>query len=50
MGIINKFKILFFLLPVIIYSQEINENLTNFSVVDTLIHKVQKKTNTLLNF
>ena len=43
MGIINKFKILFFLLPVIIYSQEINENLTNFSVVDTLIHKVQKK-------
>jgi len=48
MGITKKIKILFFLLPVLIYAQENNPEMTSSYVVDTLIHKVQRKQNLYL--
>ena len=48
MGITKKIKILFFLLPVLIYAQENNLETTTSFVVDTIIHKVQRKQNLYL--
>ena len=48
MGIVKKIKILFFLLPVLVYSQENNLETTSSFVVDTIIHKVQRKQNLYL--
>ncbi len=48
MGIIKKIKLVFFLLPVIIYSQENNTDLPRSYVIDTLIHKVKRKQNLYL--
>ena len=48
MGINKQIKLVFFLLPVIIYSQENNLNLPSLYVVDTLVHKVERKQNLYL--
>ena len=48
MGINKQIKLVFFLLPVIIYSQENNLNLPRLYVVDTLVHKVERKQNLYL--
>ena len=48
MGINKQIKLVFFLLPVIIYSQENNLVLPSLYVVDTLVHKVERKQNLYL--
>ena len=40
---IRKLIILFILFPLIIYSQDINKNVSNSFVIDTIIHKVKRK-------
>ena len=43
MGITNKIKILFFIFPLFIYTQENSDDKSNLKVVDTLMHKVERK-------
>jgi hypothetical protein len=43
MGIINKIKIFFLLIPVFIFTQENNDIFLNTFVIDTLLHNVEKK-------
>ena len=43
MGIINKIKIFFLLIPVFIFTQESNDIFLKTFVIDTLFHNVEKK-------
>ena len=43
MGIINKIKIFFLLIPVFIFTQENNDIFLKTFVIDTLLHNVEKK-------
>ena len=45
---IRQIKLVFFLLPLIIYSQEHNQDVSSLNTVDTLIHKVERKQNLYL--
>lgn len=45
---IRQIKLVFFLLPLIIYSQEYNQDVSSLYTVDTLIHKVERKQNLYL--
>ena len=48
MGMIRQIKLVFSLLPLIIYSQEYNYDVSSSYIIDTLLHKVERKQNLYL--